>query len=244
MTEQWGGAPTSRANGIPIARVGLSGHLTFTAVSGGLFDLADIGAGDSQNTLTVGGTSIIDSAQTFLTDAATTAHKVARHINSASAFLNHNYWASIAVADSDHVRIWPKDGTASVVATVTGTDTGYTPVYGDVNTTQAFAAAVRKPSWNYGDDVFPDTQMYQVGFDFSNLASLNSNFSLSNMTAVELLVYPEDQVVRAYIGYEGHIRIPSAAWFKLDLLAVAQGQLRLFMQAEAATNMAYKLLVW
>lgn len=244
MAENWGGAPTTRANGVPIARAALSGHLTFTQISGGLFDLADIGAGDSQDTLTVGGVSIIDSAQTILTDAATTAHKIARHINSASVFLEHDYWASIDVANSDHVRIWPKDGTAQVTGTVTGTDTGYTPVYGDMDVTQAFAAAVRKPSWNYGDDVFPDTNMYQVNFDFSNLESLSSNWSMANMQAAELMVYPEDQVVRAYIGYEGYIRIPSAAWFTIPLLAVAQGQLRLFMQAEAATNMAYKLLVW
>ena len=86
--------------------------------------------------------------------------------------------------------------------------------------------------------------MYQVNFDFAQLQSVDSNWDLTTAKGLELSVYPEDQIVRAYFGGEGYIRIPSAAWFTLDLLAVAQGHLRLFLQAEAATNLAYSLKIW
>lgn len=236
------GPPGDQRN---VARAGIPMGLTLTQISGGLFDVADMGSGDTQDTLTVGGVSVIDAPLTFLTDAATSAHKAAREMNGGAKYLSGDYWYSIDPANSDHVRIWPKNGLASVTATVTGTDTGYTPVYGDVNTTQAFAAAVRRPSWNYGDDFFPTAGiMYQVNFDFAQLQSIDSAWDLTTAKAVELMVYPEDQVVRAYFGGEGYIRIPSGAWFTLDVLAVAQGQLRLFLQAEAATNMAYSLKIW
>lgn len=244
MANNWGYPFGPNGEALPVARASLPSGLTFTTISGGLFDVADMGSGDTQDTLTVGGVSIIDAALTFLTDANTSAHKAAREMNGGAKYLTGDYWFSIDPANADHVRIWPKNGSASVTATVAGTDTGYTPVYGDVNTTQAFAAAVRKPSWNYGDDIFPDAKMYQVNFDFSQLVSADSNWTVNTAKAVELWVYPEDQVVRAYFGGEGYIRIPSAAWFPINVLAVTQGQLRLFLQAEAATNMAYKILVW
>jgi hypothetical protein len=239
---RWGALPGPVDAPWNYGRAGLPGGLTFTQISGGLFDTADIGSGDSQDTLTVGGVSIIDSAQTFLTDAATSAHKIARHINSADVFPDHDWWVSIAVADSDHVRIWPKDGSATVTATVAGTDTGYTPVYGDVNTTQAFAAAVRKPSGNYGDDVFPGTAMYQVGFDFKYI-SQDSDWDIDGLAAAELMIFPEDQIVRVYWGGEGYIRVPSAAWFTIPILGAMQGHVNMFMQAEAATNMHYMIVV-
>jgi hypothetical protein len=244
MTHYYGTPPGPVDAPRNIARASLPMGLTLTTISGGLYDVADMGAGDTQDTLTVGGVSVIDAALTFLTDANTSAHKAAREMNGGAKYLSGDYWFSIDPANADHVRIWPKNGSASVIKTVAGTDTGFTPVYGDVNTTQVFVAAVRRPSWNYGDDFFPDTKMYQVNLDFAQLQSIDSNWDLTTAKGVELSVYPEDQIVRAYFGGEGYIRIPSAAWFTLDIFAVAQGHLRLFLEAEAATNMAYKLAIW
>jgi hypothetical protein len=245
MANSWGTPYGPTGDFMPVARASLPMGLTLTQISGGLFDVADMGSGDTQDTLTVGGVSVIDAALTFRTEANTSAHKAAREMNGGAKYLSGDYWYSIDPANADHVRIWPKNGSASVTAIVTGGDTGYTPVYGDVNTTQAFAAAVLRPSWNYGDDFFPTAGiMYQVNFDFAQLQTRDSNWTINTAKAVSLWVYPEDQIVRAYFGGEGYIRIPSAAWFEIDVLAVAQGQLNLFLQAEAATNMAYKIQVW
>ena len=106
---------------------------------------------------------------------------------------------------------------------------------------QAYVAASHVPSWNYGIDALPDTSMYNFAFDFSGLGSLDTNWSLTTSEAVELVVQPEDQVVNAFIGFLGRNRCLSAVETVLDVWGVMQGHTTLFMQADAATNLSYRV---
>lgn len=242
MAETWGSAPTVRENGVAVARACFGHGLTKTTISGGALDLNDMGSGDSQDTLTVGGVSILSAAITFTTDLATTAPLVVNNINAQASLA---YWASVKIGATDWIEIWPKNGTATTGAlTVSGTDTGYTPVYVDMNTEQAFVAAVYAQSWNNGIDFFPDTKMYQLNLDFSVLSSLLSGSTITSAQGVELIVEPEDQVVSFYMGGGGAIRATSARETVLDIRAVALGEIKLFAQAAAATNMNYRIRVW
>lgn len=242
MVEQWGGTPTGRPNAVAVARACFGHGLTKTAISGGALDLNDMSTGDSQDTLTVDSVSILSAAVTFITDLATTAPLVVNDINAQASLA---YWASIKIGATDWVEIWPKNGTASTGAlTVSGTDTGFTPAYVNMNTEQAFVAAVATQSWNNGLDFFPDTKMYQLDLSFTMLSSLLTDSTITDAKGVELVVEPEDQVVSFYMGGGGPIRATSARETVIDIRAVALGEVKLFAQAAAATNMNYRIRVW
>lgn len=242
MTNRYGRPPGDAKAPRNHARLSIPGGITLTAISGGAIDLNDMGASDSQDTLTIDSVAVITAPIAFTTDLATTARLLAANVNANVA--NHNYWASIKIGATDWVEFWLRDGTATSGAlTVTGTDTGYTPNYVNMNTEQAFVAAVRAPSGNYGIDMF-DTKMYQVGFDFSLLRSLDSNWDITTAKGVELHVYPEDQILNAHIGPEGLIACRSAEWTILDIMGCMEGHQRLFLQSAAAQNCWYKLLIY
>lgn len=234
----------SHPPGAPDDRLGwgmldIPGALTFTQISGGDVDISGGTDGsDSQDTITVGGTNIMGSAVTWATSDIVFGRAITRDINGTAG---RSYWSTFD--GTDKVQIWPYNPTpptASDTSAVTGTSTSYTPTYQNMNTAQAYAAAVRKPSWNYGDDVYPGTAMYQVGFDFAYLPT-GGNTSLTSFKGVELIVYPEDQVVYFYIGGEGLIYCPSAVETVIDITGCVDGDVGLFTQAAAATNLAYRI---
>lgn len=209
----------------------IPGALTLTQVAAGALDLNDMGSSDSQDTLTVAGTDILNGSVPFTTDLATTARLVAININNYSQ--TSGFWARIKPGATDWVEFFRNDG-ATGAATVSGTDTGFSPAYVDVNTEITAAAEFRAPSWNYGIDMFANTNVYKVGFDFSLLPS-----AVQTAKAVEMVIYPEDQVVYAHMGPEGVIYCPSAAATRISVKGAMDGDLTMFMSAAAATNCAF-----
>lgn len=228
------GSPDDRQN---YGWLDIPGGITLTQVAAGACDLADMGSGDSLDTLTIDSTDILNGAVTFTTDLATTARLVAINVNSYSK--TSGWWARIKPGATDWIQLFRNDG-ATGAATVSGTDTGFTPVYVDVNTEIAAAAAFRAPSWNYGIDMFASTNVFKVGFDYSELP-VGGNSSIGDFKGVEMIVYPEDQVVYAHIGPEGVIYCPSAAETIIDISGVVAGDLTMFMSAAAATNCAHRI---
>lgn len=244
MGHTYGRAPGNVTDKQNYGMLDIPGMLTFLQAPAGAVDLNDMGAGDSLDTLTVAGTDILEAgggAVTFTTDLATTARLVANTINSGHA--THGYWARIKPAATDWVQIFKNSNSADDTSAVSGTDTGFTPAYVNFSTEIAYAAAVRKPSWNYGIDVFPGTNVYQIGFDFAPMGHSNFASSIASAKAVELIVYPEDQVVYGHIGPEGVIYCPSAAETVIDVKGCMEGDATLFLSAAAATNCGYRLRV-
>lgn len=222
--------------------VSIPGGVTLTQISGGAIDVSN--AANGSDTIadivvaTHSGEDLLNGATvTWATSDAVFARAIARKINEEAD--NHHYWATVGGASNDHVFIWPQDGSSSDTGAITVTDTSFTASIANMNSEQAFAAAVRAPSWNYGADVLPDTNMYRVDFDFDYLGSEVNDDNIENMAAVHWNVYPEDQVVYLHMGAEGLIYVPSAAWKTINIKAVADGHINLFAQAAAATNLAF-----
>ncbi len=242
MAHPYGTPPGPAGDHIPISRASVPGGLTLTAVSGGSLDVtAAVDTSDSQDTLTVGGVEIMGSATTWATDDDTFGRAITRKINRYAA--NHNFWATYNATD-DKVEIWEKDADAASTSTVTGTATSWTPTYEDMDTYQAYAAAVTAPSANYGADMFADTTMWQVGFDFSRFISLDTDYNMTTAKGVALWLYPQDQIITAYFGPEGGFDCQAAEWTPIDCLAAFEGHQRLFLRAAAATNCNYRLKIY
>lgn len=236
MGHKYGKIPGNNQVGAQHGMLSIPGGITLTQVAAGAVDLNDMGASDSLDTLTVGGTDILNGAVTFTTDLATTARLVALNINSYSQ--TSGYWARIKPGATDWVQIFRNDG-ATGAATVSGTDTGFTPVYVDINTEIAAATGFRAPSWNYGIDMFASTNVFKVGFDLSLLPT-----GPAAGKAVIMAIYPEDQVVYVHMGPEGVIYCPSAAWKNVNVKGAMDGDITMFMSAAAATNCAFDLNVY
>lgn len=221
------------------AMLSIPGGLLLTAVSGGSLLTTDLVDGsDSQDTLTVGGVEVMGSATVWATDDDTTGRVITKKINALAK--TTGIWSTYD-ATNDKVMLWPRNqGTAAITSTVTGTGTSYTPTYQNMNTGQAYVAAVRMPSWNNGADVLPDTKMYQCTFDFAYLGHASNNSTIASYKGVELIVYPEDQAVYVYIGAEGLIYCPSATSTRISVKGVIEGDITMFIQAAAATNLAYR----
>lgn len=215
------------------AMLDIPGGITLATVAAGAVDLNDMGSGDSLDTLTVDGTNIMTAAITYATSLPVTARRVALNINANSQ--TSGYWARIKPGATDWVQIFRNDGATST-ATVSGTDTGFTPVYVNMGTEIAAVAAARVPSWNYGIDVFADTNVYMVGFDFSLMPTAVQSFK-----AVEMVIYPEDQVVYGHVGPEGVIYCPSAVSTTISVKGAMDGDVNLFLSAAAATNCAFRV---
>ncbi|MFB5617878.1 MAG: hypothetical protein ACE5Q4_04385, partial [Nitrosopumilus sp.] len=101
--------------------------------SQGMVDLNDIGAGDSLNTLTVNGVEIMGSATTYSGSARATALTIAGKINDHVSVPDYHAF----VDDGAKITIqaaYQSDIPNGYV--VTGTDTGFTPVYTNMGTTQ------------------------------------------------------------------------------------------------------------
>jgi hypothetical protein len=233
------GAPDDRQL---VGMLDIPGGMKITTISGGSLVYTDAATGDSQDTLTVNSVDILGAAVTWATDDDTFGHLITRQINSYSA--TSGYWATLDAAN-DKIFIWPRTGgTAAITHTVSGVDTGYTPVYENMNTGQAYVAAVRKPSWNYGVDFFPDTKMYECSFDWAYLGHASNQSSIANCKGIELIVRPEDQAVYFYIGSEGLIYCASAVETVIAVKGVVEGDIPMFCQAAAATNCAFRFRVW
>lgn len=236
MGHTYGRLPGNVNDKSPHGMLDIPGSVTLAVVSAGAVDLNNMGASNSLDTLTVGGTNILTAAITYTTSLAVTARLVALNINANSQ--TSGYWARIKPGATDWVQIFRNDG-APGAATVSGTDTGFTPVYVDFDTEITPVAAARYPSWNYGLDMFADTNVYKVGFDFSLMPT-----AVTTAKAVFMVIHPEDQVVYAHIGPEGVIYCPSAANTTIAVRGAMDGDVTLFLSAAAATNCAYKLTVY
>jgi hypothetical protein len=164
---------------------------------------------------------------------------ISRRINFVAG--GHHYWSTCA---TDHVFVWPQDGTEADTGAITCDDESFTASITNMDSEQAFAAAVQWDSGNDGVDAFPDTAMYQVDFDMSYLRSLDSNWSLTSALGAELKLISEDQILNWFIGARGKAPIAAGANELIDVLAVAQGHLRLFVQSAAAQNPTYRFRGW
>lgn len=236
MGHDYGRIPGNVNAPAPHGMLEIPGAVTLTQVAAGAVDLNDMGASDSLNTLTVGGTDILNGAVTFTTDLATTARLVAININNYSQ--TSGFWARIKPGATDWVQIFRNDG-ATGAATVSGTDTGFTPAYVDVNTEIAAGTEFRAPSWNYGIDMFATTNVYKVGFDLSLMPG-----NIPDGKGVFWTLYPEDQVVYGHIGPEGVIYCPSAVSTVIPVKGVYDGDVTMFVSAAGATNCAHRLLIY
>lgn len=239
MAHNYGRAPGSVTDKQNHGMLSIPGGIKLTSVSGGSLTVTDMVDGsDSQDTLTVNSVEVMGSATTWATDDDTTGRAITKKINAQA--ITTGIWSTYDAAN-DKVMLWPRDqGTAAITHTVTGTGTSWTPVYQNMNTGQAYVAAVRMPSWNNGADMFPDTKMYQATFDFAYLGHASNNSTIADYKGVNLIVYPEDQVVYVYIGAEGLIYCPSAKETVINVKGVLDGDITMFMQAAAATNCAYR----
>lgn len=232
MSHAYGRPPGPVNDQQPFSILDIPGGLTLATVAAGAVDLNDMGSGDSLDTLTVDGTNIMTAAITYATSLAVTARLVAININANSQ--TSGYWARIKPGATDWIQIFRNNG-GSTAATVSGTDTGFTPAYVDVGTEIAAVAAARVPSWNYGIDFFADTNVYKMAFDFSLMPS-----AVQSYKAVDMVIYPEDQVVYAHIGPEGVIYCPSAKETTISVKGAMDGDVSMFLSAAAATNCAFR----
>jgi hypothetical protein len=211
-----------------------------TQISGGSYRVNDAATGDSVSAITIGGVNQLSSTVTWATDDLTFTRLIVRNIN---ANASATYWATHD--GTDIVRLWPKIASASIVATITSTETGFTPVIQNVNTHQAFAAATVWNSGNEGADAFTGTAMMLVTFSFAHLSSLDSNWTLTGAECAECDVTTEDQILSVYIGSAGVHTLGSAAVKKtLSTLGVFQGHTSMFMLSAAAQNPVYANRIW
>lgn len=241
MANKYGQSPYAEVGqAVPIARLEVPGGLTLTKISGGAIDVSngtdgsDIISNIKVSTYPtedlLGGSSV-----TWATSDAVFARLIARKINENAG--SHHYWATNV---ADHVMIWPQDGTAADTGTITSTDVSFTSSITNMNSEQAFVAAVKWNSGNEGADAFADTAMYQIGFDLAYLRSIDANWDLTTALSAELDITTEDQILSLYLGARGvHTLGASAVKKTLAVLGVAQGHLRLFAQSAAAQNPVY-----
>lgn len=246
MTAQFNyGMPPGGPNyPLPVPRIITPGGLLLTQISGGAIDISNGTDGsDIISNIKVATYSTEDllnsESVTWATSDTVFARLISRKINKWAGL--HHYWSTCA---TDHVYIWPQDGTASDSGAITTTDVSFTSAIANMNSEQAFAAAVQWDSSNDGVDAFPDTKMYQVDFDMSYLRSLDSDWTLTSALAVELKLVAEDQTLNWFIGARGKGVIAAAANELIDVLAVAQGHTRLFLQSAAAQNPTYRVRAW
>lgn len=244
MTITYGFAPGPKSAPVGAGRADLPGCLTLTAVSGGSTRWNGMGAADTVTSITVGGTEILGSTITYATSVAATCKTAIRAINAYQS----PYWATFD--GTDKILIWPRDGSSSTTATVATTESGFTATDVNMNTEQAFVAAVRWPSLNLGDDAFADTKMYRVGFDFSQMYSLSSDATITTAEGAEITFRTEDQALDVFIGSEGKWQLAAngatatAGQHTFSVLACSQGHLSLFLQSAAAQNPTYLMRIW
>jgi hypothetical protein len=232
-------------------RLTIPGGLTLTQVSGGTIDISNAADG-SDNILDIfvstyptedllGGETV-----TWVTSDAVFAQLIARTINKHAA--EHHYWATAAAAV---VYIWPQDGTAADTGSITGDDVSFTATFVAMNTAQAFVAAINWDSGNYGQDIFASTAIFQIGFDLTELRSLNTDWDLTTAKAMRLTITAEDQIVRVFCGARGQIAIPASdattdieGKRSIHVLGAMDGHIKYFIQAAAASNPTYEIDLW
>lgn len=199
-------------------------------------------AADTVSSITVGGTEILGSTVTFDTDVATTCKAAIRKINAYSS----PYWATFE--GTDIIYIFPRNGLAQDTGAVVTTESGFTATDVDMNSSVAFVAAKRWPSLNLGDDILTDTAMYAVGFSFTGLYSTDTAFDATKAKGVEIDLQTQDQTLDVYIGPEGKRTLSATpadnTHRTFSVLAVAQGQIGMFLQSGAAQNPTFDLRAW
>lgn len=218
----------------------IPGGITLTTISGGAIDISNAADGsDNIKDITVaGGADLLGGdTVTWATSDAVFAALIAKKINEKAA--EHSHWATIGIGATDHVLVWPQDGTAQDTGAIAVDDTSFSASVENMNSEQAFAAATRVPSRNYGINALPDTKMYQVNFDFDYLGSTVNDNNIENFSAVHMNVYPTASDVYFHMGAEGDIYVPSGAWKSINVKAAALGLVKMFVQASAATNLAF-----
>jgi hypothetical protein len=242
-THKYGRPPGTAEDRQDFGFLDIPGGLKLTSISGGSLTVTDMVDGsDSQDTLTVNSVEVMGSATTWATDDDTTGRAITKKVNAQA--ITTGIWSTYDAAN-DKVMLWPRDGgTAAITHTVTGTGTSWTPVYQNMNTGQAYVAAVRMPSWNNGADMFPDTKMYQCSLDFAYLGHASNQSTIASFKGVEMIVRPEDQAVYVYLGFEGLIYCASAVETIINVSGFVAGDIPMFMQAAAATNCAYRFVGW
>lgn len=239
MANTWGKAPGPTGDRQSVARATLFGCVTLNKVSRGSTRWNTIGAGDTVTSITVGGTEILGSTITYATSIAATCKAAIKAINA----YNSPYWAKFE--GTDIIYIFPRDGSAADTGAVVATTAGFTSTDVNMNTSVAFVAATRWPSLNLGDDAFADAALYRLAFDFSNLKSNDSNWTLTSAEGAEIDITTEDQTLDVHIGPEGMQTLSATPAEKtFSVLAVTQGQLSMFLQSGAAQNPTFRLRVW
>lgn len=243
-----GRAPGPLDGPVPVALFSLRGGLTLTAVSGGSTRWNTIGAGDTVSSITVGGTEILGSTITYATSVAATCKTAVKTINAYSS----PYWATFD--GTDKILIWPRLASAQDTGAVVTTDTGFTATDVNMNTEQAFVAAVRWPNVNLGDDAIGGTSMYRVGFDFSNMYSgqngADGSDILTKLKGVEMVLQTEDATLDVYIGPEGKIQLSATPADNdieertFSVLGCAMGLMDMFIQSGGAQNPVFHLRCW
>jgi len=220
-------------------RLTLPSGLTLTSISGGAIDISGADTGDSILDIFVSTHPTEDllggDTVAWATSDTVFARLIARKINEKAA--EHHYWAT---AVTDHVFIWPQDGSAADTGTITCDDVGFTATIADMNAEQAFVAAVRWNSGNEGVDAFADTKMYRIGFDMDHLRSINDEIDMSGALGAEVDFTTEDQILTLYFSGGGTIPLGASAVTKtIATLGVAQRHVDLFAQSAAAQNPTY-----
>lgn len=243
MANKWGPAPTAVPNSLPIPRVSMARCLTLTKVSAGSVTVTAAGAGDTVALLMVGSVDLLNGATvTYATSAAYFAYLIAAKINQNTA--NHDYWATVV---SDVVWIFPQDGRTVDTATITVDDTGFSATVANMNSAQTFVAAVKWDSGNLGQDAFADTGMYRVGFDFSVVQSLTTDWDATSGRAMEITYTVEDQTLDVYVGGPGRHRLTTTSpqnSQKFATMAVAADIVSMFLQSGGPQNPTYLVSAW
>lgn len=235
MANTYGKLPGNISSPVYAHRLEVPGGLLLTQISGGSYRVNDAATGDSVSAITIGGVNQLNATVTWATDDLTFTRLIVRNIN---ANPSATYWATHD--GTDIVRLWPKSAAASIVATITSTEVGFTPVIQNVNTHQAFVAAVVWNSGNEGADAFGSAAMFLVTFSFAYLSSLDSNWTLTAAESWELDITTEDQITSIYIGSEGVITLGQPSIKKtLCVWGCFQGHTGLFMLSAAAANPTY-----
>lgn len=232
MTLYYGQPPYSETGqAISIPRLEVPGGLMLTQCSGGSIDVAGAGAADTVTSITVDGTEVLGSTITYATSVANYMRLIQRAINAYAG--NTKVFATND--GTSKILLWPLAAqTAAVTWTVATTESGFTATDVDFNTHQAYAAAVECNSEGEGADNV-GTVMYRVGFDWSYLTSLDSNWDVTTCKAAEIDLTTEDQVLRVYVGKKGaHVLAAAAEKMTLAVLGVAMGHIPMFIQSAAS----------
>lgn len=234
MTLYYGQPPYSETGqAISIPRLEVPGGLKLTQCSGGSIDVAGAGAGDTVTSITVDGTEVLGSTITYDTSVAHTMRLIQRAINAYAG--NTKVFATND--GTSKILLWPLAAqTAAVTWTVATTESGFTATDVDFNTHQAYAAAVECNSEGEGADNV-GTSLYRVGFDWSYLTSLDSNWDVTTCKAAEIDITTEDAILRVYVGKKGARVLAAAAEKTFATLGVAQGHIPMFLQSAAAQNL-------